>query len=91
MAKKEKSTSLNRLPFRLRPGNHVHLSEFEDQPAQCGEYVGISCPGIAMVRVCPQWREAGDDGYREVTYDQLENFPIDRRSIGKSSKKEKVV
>lgn len=73
MAKKE---FLTKLPFRLRPGDHVGLKPFRDgkdrTPAQCGEYLGNSGEGVAMVSLCQRHREgAHDDGLREVTYDQL--------------------
>ena len=68
--------SLTKLPFRLRPGDHVHLKPFRDGknsiPAQCGEYLGSDVKGIATVCLCDQHRDGRyDDGLRELTYDQL--------------------
>lgn len=70
---------MTRLPFYMRPasgirlGTHVHLKPFQGSPAECGEYMGNSGEGVAMICVCPQHRSVGDDGLREVTYDQLKN------------------
>lgn len=68
--------SLTKLPFRVRPGDHVHLKPFRDGknsiPAQCGEYLGSDVKGIATVCLCDQHRDGRyDDGLRELTYDQL--------------------
>lgn len=71
----KKKKFLTKLPFRLRPGDHVHLKPFRDGknsiPAQCGEYLGSDAKGVATVCLCDQHREDRDDGLREVTYDQL--------------------